>query len=184
METAKRALDHYIQLMDSQRQELYTQLGGIPAELVWKRPEAGAWSIGENLDHLRVIYESFLSLFNFAWVILQPWAKLTRNRPCILEIDNVYRRPGFPQKVGWIWPPKYKPENPLPLDTLRNNLEKTHARVAEFYLSKDSDLLAHTPLYDPAIGSLNLIQALRVGVYHDSMHAEQILATYRQVKEL
>jgi hypothetical protein len=178
----KIAIASHLQLMHSQRTEMFHALDGLSLELLWKKPSPQEWTIGENLDHLRVIYESWLSILRGFWFLFKPWARLRRQRPYITEIDNVYRRPGFPQKVGWIWPPRYTPQNPAALETLRKNVEEVHAATEKFYLTHEPVLLGHVPLYDPAIGKINLIQALRVAVYHDEMHLEQVLRTLTEVK--
>lgn len=164
----------YLDLMDHQRSELFADLDGISEELLWQRPSEEEWSIGENLDHLRVINSSTLTLFKITWGLLFPLAKLRYDRPYETDIDNVYKRPGFPLNTGWIWSPKYKPGRPTTLDVLKNNLAEVHLEVREFYTGKDEDYLGHVSLYDPVMGWLNLIRALRVGLYHDELHVEQI----------
>lgn len=113
--------------------------------------------------------------------MMRPLTRLLHCRPYQVEIDNVYHRPHFPQKAGWIWPPKHTPDDPVSLAALHESLQAVHARVADFYLSKDPDLLGHTVLWDPAIGSLNLIQALRVGAYHDEVHIDSIRKKVRNL---
>jgi hypothetical protein len=181
-EKAKNALNAHLGLMHSQYKDLLDALGDIPADILWKKPSKEAWSIGENLDHLRVIYNSWMGFIRASWFFFKPLAQLRRNQPFETEIDNVYRRPGFPQKVGWIWPPKYTPSHPAPYDLLKQNLAGEYRKVEEFYLGRDALLLGHVPLSDPAIGTANLIQALRVAVYHDEMHIEQILLTRKEVQ--
>ncbi len=177
--TGQSAVAQILDLMARQRAELFSELAEITDEQLWFRAGPGEWSIGENIDHLRAIYASMLPWFQVAWVALSPLARLRRNRPYRVEIDNVYHRPGFPQKVGWMWPPRYTPARPVPLNTLREGVEAIQARVHEFYSSKDPDLLGHVVLWDPAIGTLNLIQAIRVGVYHDEVHIDSIRAMMR-----
>jgi hypothetical protein len=73
-----------------------------------------------------------------------------------------------------MWSPKYTPEKPTSLDVLKVNLTNSHKEMRKFYADKDPDYLGHVSMYDPAVGWLNLIQALRVGLYHDELHIEQI----------
>ena len=57
------------------------------------------------------------------------------------------------------------------------------ARLHTFYSSRDPDLLGHVMLYDPVMGSMNLIQALRLGIYHDELHydvMDRLLSRYHQ----
>jgi len=102
--------------------------------------------------------------------VLAPVGYLRRGRPYQTEIDDVYARPGFPLNVGWLWPPKYTPERPAALAVLHEMMAAEHGRVRRFYAGKDARVLGNTRLYDPAIGCLNMIQALRVGAHHDEHH--------------
>ncbi len=177
--TGQAAVAQILDLMIHQRDGLFSDLEGITNEQLWYRSGLGVWSIGENIDHMRVIYASTLPWFQAAWAVFQPLVRLRRKRPYPVEIDNVYHRPDFPQKVGWLWPPHYTPSHPVRLDTLRVGVEAINAKTCAFYRSKDPDLLGHIVLWDPAIGMLNLIQALRVGVYHDEVHIASIRAMLR-----
>lgn len=165
----------YLDLMDKQREQLFSVLEGLSESDIWQRPGEKEWSIGENLDHLRVINSSTLTLFKITWLFMLPIAKVRYDRDYQVDIDNVYKREGFPLNTGWIWSPKYKPNNPTSLAALKDNLAKTHLDVRKFFVGKDPDYLGHVSLYDPVMGWLNLIRALRVGLYHDDLHLEQIL---------
>lgn len=171
----------YFEMMDRQRDMLFNVLDGLGEEELWQRPTPEEWSIGENLDHLRVINSSTLTLFKFTWTLLLPLAKLQRNKPYQTDIDNVYKRQGFPLNTGWIWSPKYTPNKPTSLQDLMGNLTNVHQDVKEFYIGKELDLLGHVSLWDPVMGWLNLIRALRVGLYHDGLHIEQIQDTLKRV---
>lgn len=171
------AISDYLTLMHAQREGCFQLLANIGETTLWQKPGQKEWSIGENLDHLRVIYASTFRLLKGAYRLLRPIASLRRARPYQVEIDNVYRRPGFPQNVGWMWPPKYTPSTPVALSVLYDNLLNEHRIVEAFYTGHPADLLGHIVVWDPAIGTLNLIQALRVGIYHDEMHYQQISET-------
>lgn len=164
----------YLAIMDTQREAIFAELEGFDERLIWRRPEPGEWSIGENLDHLRVFYRSMLPLMKFAWLLLKPLARRKRAQPYRTEIDNIYKRPSFPLNVGWIWPPKHTPEKALPLAILKWNLIQTHRQIYKFWAGKDPDMLGHVNVWDPVMGWLNLILALRVGLYHDELHFESV----------
>lgn len=168
------AVHRYLDRMHVKREGIFALLDGLDEKVIWQRPEPGEWSIGETVDHLRVIYWSMLPLFKVTWVALKPWARVRREKPYMSEIDNVYHRPSFPMNVGWLWPPRYTPERPTALVELQHGLEAAHNKVDAFFREKDQDLLGHIPLYDPAIGRLNLVQALKVGIDHDELHYEEI----------
>jgi hypothetical protein len=47
--------------------------------------------------------------------------------------------------------------------------------VRGFYTGKDPDLIGNIYAYDPAIGVVNLITALKVGIDHDQLHYDDVL---------
>jgi len=164
------AVAEYLELMDREREACFASLEGISREQLWWRPAAREWSIGQTLDHLRVFTASMVWPMRFTWAVELPWAKLRRNRPYQVEIENHYARPNFPMGTGWIWAPRHTPDKPLALSALKDRLSDIHRRTSEFYASREPDLLGHVALYDPAMGWMNLIQALRLGIYHDELH--------------
>ena len=133
--------------------------------------------MGEHLAHATAVLRSFRQMFQAFWAVLAPLGYLRRGRPYETEIDDVYARPGFPLNVGWLWPPKYTCERPTTLTVLHERMIAEHGRVRRFYEGKDERVLGNTPLYDPAIGCLNMIQGLRVGAHHDEHH----FATIRRI---
>ena len=50
-----------------------------------------------------------------------------------------------------------------------------HAAVRSFYAEKDPALLGNTFLYDPLFGWINLIVTLRIWIYHDQLHFEDVI---------
>ena len=170
------AVGRCLDLLDSQRREVLRRLDGIAEKHLWWRPEPDAWSIGENLDHARLAGRTFRRFLKGLWPLLKLTAWPVRRRPYPTKIDDVYERPGFPLSVGWVWSPRYTPARPAPLATLATNLEAEHNRMRAFYAGKDEHLLGHAWLWGPAMGAVNMIQALRVVAYHDAHH-------YRTVEE-
>jgi hypothetical protein len=169
--------------MDRQRQMLRVDLEAMPSAHLWQRAWSGEWPCGEIIDHMYRVNRSFLSLFRLAWPALWPWAFLRRRLPIELDIDNVYLRSDFPMRVGRMWPPRNTPLRPASLDSLFQRLQLLHAAFRKFCADKDPRLLGHVPLWDPAIGKLNLITALRVGVYHDELHMRQIDQTLTAIRQ-
>lgn len=165
---------HYLDLLDEQRRAIFTEMGHLPQAVLWYRPAPKVWSIGEHLDHTRVINCFTRRLMIVYFPLASPFAFLFRHRPYQAEIDNVYKRPGFPMNVGWIWPPKYTPRRPVSIDFLHEALRNEHAAYRQFYTTHDEQLLGHIVLADPVIGALNLVQWLRVQAYHDAHHFDRI----------
>lgn len=63
----------HLQLMARQRREVFSRLASLPPTGLFRRPESGAWSIGENLIHATMAARSFLGSFRLLW----PLARLT-----------------------------------------------------------------------------------------------------------
>lgn len=175
-ESMNDAVKKYLDLMDWQRQQVFVQLADISVERLWQRPAQGEWSIGEILDHTRVLNRSFRRIFGFVWLVMMPIGYLLRNKPYETEIDDVYARPGFPMNVGWLWAPKHRPHKPVSLEQMEQETTIEHLKIRQWYECRDEKVLGHIKLYDPAIGWINLVQALRIGVYHDALHYRDIEA--------
>ena len=62
--------------------------------------------------------------------------------------------------VGWIWPPKYRPDRPVSLEFLHQALRAEHEAFRQFFTARDERLLGHIVLADPVIGALNMVQWL------------------------
>jgi hypothetical protein len=165
-----QAVQKHLDRLDAQWAAVLARLAGIDEARLWQRPGPRDWSIGENLDHAWLVLRSFRRMFTAAWPVMLPVAHLKGGRPYRTEIDDVYARPGFPLNVGWMWSSRHSAEHPAPLSVLQEAIEAEHRRVHLFYEGKDERLLGHAILWDPAIGLLNLVQALQVGVHHDAHH--------------
>lgn len=175
----RSVVSEHLALLDAQREAIFAELAAVDATRLWERPGPKEWSAGEHLAHAPAVLRSFRQILQAFWTVLAPIGYLRRGRPYETDIDDVYARPDFPLNVGWLWPPRYSPERPATLAVLRELTAAEHGRVRRFYTGKDEAVLGNMPLYDPAIGRLNMIQALRVGVHHDEHHC----ATIRRLLE-
>jgi hypothetical protein len=61
------------------------------------------------------------------------------------------------------------------LATLKAEIEAVHERVRAFYTGKDPAVLGNIHAYDPAIGVVNLITGLKVGIDHDQLHYDDVI---------
>ncbi|MCK7482110.1 MAG: hypothetical protein M0C28_36885 [Candidatus Moduliflexus flocculans] len=64
---------------------------------------------------------------------------------------------------------------------MKSELRDLHGRIRSFY-GKDEDVLGNLYLYDPVFGWCNLIVTLRIGIYHDRLHIDDIFKQVRQFK--
>ncbi len=114
----------YLELLDDQREAIFQRLNELPDAVLWYRPGPKVWSIGEHLDHTRVINccarRLMIAYFPLASIFALPFHR----QPYQAEIDDVYKRPGFPMNVGWIWPPRYTPRRPVSLEFLHEALRR------------------------------------------------------------
>jgi len=95
-------LDQYLDLMDFQRESVFTVLDELTDTQLWQRPAPKEWSIGEIVNHNCLLFESFLPTVKWMWKWMSWYGRLRRDRPYQVEIEDLYRSPKFPQWVGFM----------------------------------------------------------------------------------
>lgn len=176
-------LDQYLDLMDSQRESVFTILDDLTDTHLWQRPAPKEWSIGEIVNHNCLLFESFLPTVKWMWKWMGWYGRLRRDRPYQVEIEDLYRSPKFPQWVGFMWTPRHNSRKPISLDALKSEVRTLHADVRQFYAGKDLDLMGNLYLYDPLFGWCNLIITLRIGIYHDQLHFDDVIKQTAQFQK-
>ena len=179
MNTTRRVA-HYLDLLDSQREVVFALLEGITDEQLWQRPSPNEWSIGEILDHTYLVFASFYPAVRWMWKHAGWYGRLRRSRLYTADVEDLYRNPKFPQWVGFIWTPRYNTRKPVSLDQLKSELQTSHSNVRQFYEGKDEDVLGNLYLYDPLFSWCNLVVTLRIGVYHDQLHYDDVVKLVAQ----
>ncbi len=174
----------HLNLMDSQRESAFDALAGLTHSQLWQRPAPKAWSIGEILDHNYLLIASMLPAVRGMWKLMSWYGRLRRTRAYATQIEDVYRDPRFPQWVGFLWTPRFNTRKPVSLKALRAETKEIHATVREFYENKDEDVLGNLYLYDPVFGWCNLIVTLRIGIYHDQLHYDDVTKQAKQFREV
>lgn len=167
-------IPEYLDLLDAQRRAVFEALDGLSEEQIWQRPAPKEWCIGEILSHNVRFLNTFLPGLRFMWRFFGWFGRLRRKRPYVVEIENPYKRPGFPMRAGFLWAPRHNPGKPVPLEELQAEVEAVHGRLRSFYTGKDPDVLGNIYAYDPAIGVMNLITGLKVGIFHDQLHFDDL----------
>jgi len=175
-------LPTYLDLLDSQRETAFTALDGLTSDQIWQRPAPKEWCIGEILNHAYLLNASALPYVRFAWKTLRWHGERKRNRPYQNAMADRYRDGKFPMWVGFLWTPRYKPSRPVSLEVLQQELRSLHGDIRAFYSGKDEAVLGHISIYDPYFGLLNLILTLRLGIYHDALHFEDVVKYAQQLK--
>jgi len=176
----KPVIPTYLSLLDSQREAAFASLAGLSEGQIWQRPAPREWCIGEILNHNYKLIASTLPYVRFAWRFFGWIGKLRKDRPYKTEIPDLYRDGKFPMWVGFLWTPRYKPSNPVTINQLKKDLRDLHGQVREFYSGKEERLLGNIFLYDPYFGCLNLILTLRLGIYHDQLHYDDVIKLARK----
>jgi hypothetical protein len=174
METRK-VIDSYLDLLDSQREAALAALDGLAEERLWQRPAPKEWSIGEILSHNYLLIASTMPYVRLVWRCFRWYGSSRRARPYQTDTPDVYRSGRFPMWVGFLWTPRHNPRRPVSLEQLKTELRDLHRQVRDFYSGKDEAVLGNISLYDPYFGWLNLIITLRIGIYHDQLHYEDVI---------
>jgi hypothetical protein len=168
-------ISRYLDLLDAQRESAFVALDGLTDSQLWQRPAPREWSIGEILDHNYLLFASVYPILNWMWNWNGWYGRLRRHRPYATGIEDLYRSPKFPHWVGFLWTPRHNTRKPVSLETLKGELRTLHTAIRRFYCDKDEDVLGNLYLYDPFFGWCNLIVTLRIGIYHDQLHYDDIL---------
>jgi hypothetical protein len=176
-------VSQYLNLLDSQREAAFAALKGITDSQLWQRPAPKEWSIGEILDHNYLLFASFLPVVQWMWKLVGWYGRLRRHRPYKTEIEDLYRNPKFPHWVGFLWTPRANKRKPASLETLKAQTKSHHAKIREFYEGKDENVLGNLYLYDPVFGWCNLIVTLRIGIYHDQLHYDDVIKQAAKFKK-
>ncbi len=165
----------YLDLLDAQRESAFAALDGLTEFQVWLRPEPKEWCLGEILDHNYLLIASTLPIVRLAWRLQHRTAHRKRSKPYPTEIEDPYHKASFPMWVGFLWKPRSNPRKPTSLEKVMDENRILHAAVRSFYEGKDPDLLGHVHVFDPLFGFINLIVTLRIGIYHDQLHFDDVL---------
>ena len=168
--------------MDSQRESAFAALEGLTDSQLWQRPAPKAWSIGEILDHNFLLFASMYSILQWLWK-LSWYGRLRRNRLYKTEIEDLFRSPKFPHWVGFLWTPRHHARKPVPLERLKMEMRALRTKTRRFYEDKDEAVLGNLYLYDLFCGWCNLIVTLRIGIYHDQLHYDEVLRQAQELKQ-
>lgn len=168
-------VDQYLDLMDAQREQVFNAIAGISHEALWQRPESGEWCIGEILHHNIRLYQSVFPFASIAWRFFRWTGKLLQSRTYRTTIEDPYRKDSFPHWAGFLWKPKYTLDHTVSLEKLLTETKAVHQTVRRFYEGKQEAMLGNVFLFDPLFGFINLILVLRIGVYHDQLHYDDVI---------
>ena len=173
----------YLNLMDSQRESAFAALENLTDSQLWQRPAPKEWSIGEILDHNYLLFASMVPAVQWMWKLNGWYGRIRKHRPYETEIEDLYRSPKFPHWVGFLWTPRFNTRRPVSLEALKSEIRNLHVKTRKFYENRDVDMLGNLYLYDPVFGWCNLIVTLRIGIYHDQLHYDDVIRRAAQIKK-
>jgi hypothetical protein len=165
----------YLDRLDFQRESAFAALDGPADVRLWQRPAPKAWRVGESLDHNCRLIASTYPLVRWIWRLNGWYGRMCRKHSYTTKIEDLYRDPKFPQWVGFLWTPRHNTNRPVAFEQLKTELRSLHTDVRRFYQDKDEDVLGNHYLYDPLFGWCNLIVTLRIGIYHDQLHYDDVI---------
>ncbi len=168
-------ISQYLDLMDAQREQVFSLIADISHNALWKRPESTEWCIGEILHHNILLLESIFPIVRFSWRFFRWTGKLLKSRRYRTTIKDPYCKKNFPHWVGFLWKPNYTPEQSVSLERLITETRLVHQEIRSFYEEKEEAMLGNVFVFDPLFGFLNLIVTLRIGIYHDQLHYEDVV---------
>ena len=161
-------------MLDGQREAIFHELGPLPDAVLWYRPGSRVWSIGEHLDHSRVVNCFLRRLMIVYYPLASIFARPFRHRPYKADLEDLGQLPNYPKSGGRIFQPKYTPRRPVTVGFLHEALRAEHGAYRRFYTRHDEQLLGHILVADPLIGAVNLVQLLWIQAYHDAHHYERV----------
>lgn len=179
----ENVVQQYLNLLDSQREAAFAALDGLTEAQFWQRPKPKEWCLGEIINHNYLLVASTLPYVKIAWKVQRYRAEKRRVDHYATEIEDPYRKLSFPMWVGILWKPRFTPRHPVPIEKLKTANRNLHAAVRAFYVEKDPTLLGNTFVYDPLFGVINLIVTLRIGIYHDQLHFDDVINLSAALKE-
>jgi hypothetical protein len=172
-----------LDLLDEQREAIFHELSPLPEAVLWYQPGPGVWSIGEHLDHSRVVNCCLRRLMIVYDPLASVFARLIRHRPYKADIDDlVANSRNYPKSGGRIFPPKYTPRRRVSVGFLHEALRGEHAVYRRFYTTHDEQVLGRVLLADPLIGTINLVQLLPIQAFHDAHHYERVRVRVKDPK--
>jgi hypothetical protein len=130
------------------------------------------------------LFASSLPVVKFAWFMQKKRALKRRQHSYQSQIEDPYHKSSFPMWVGFLWKPRHTPKKPVTMDQLASEQRSMHAAVRTFFKDKPPALLGNVFIFDPFFGGINLIITLRIGIFHDQLHYEDIARLVQRIKTI
>lgn len=158
--------------LDAQREIFFPILERAAATAVWRRPTDADWAVGDTLLHLCKTMQVYRLLIIVSWPVLFPIACLFRNRPferSTADIFAEYQAAGKRMRATRVLVPRRADQLPS-AQRLCEQLKAETSRMRDTLAGMTDGLAGHFRIFDPGVGSPNLIQRVQLLGFHERHH--------------
>lgn len=157
----------------AQRTSFFLVVGNLGDKALWRRPADGVWSVGESLDHLYRTMRVYRLAVRVSWPFLLPVAWFYRSQPferTAVDIFAEREKAGRKMKATLLLRPKYPSAKPSSLAALKQQLEAETRNMEEMLMKMPEGVAGHFRIFDPGVGSPNLIHRVQLLGFHEGHH--------------
>ena len=170
--TLSPSLRRGFESLRAQREAFFPTIEGFEVEMLWRRPTDTGWAIGDTVQHLCKTMRVYWFLIRVSWPVLYPMAWLFRNRSferSTRDIFAEYQAAGKRMKATGLLVP-HRPDRLPPLNELREELNAETNRMEGMLAGIPEGVAGHFRIFDPGVGSPNLIQRVQLLAFHERHH--------------
>lgn len=158
--------------LHAQREAFFPMIKGVGVAKLWRRPTDADWPIGDTLLHLCKTMRVYRVFIGVSWPLLFPVAWLCRNRPFEQDTVDIFAEnveAGRRMKATRLLVPHRPDRLPSPHE-LHEQLEVQTDRMEDLLAGMAEGVAGHFRIFDPGVGSPNLIQRLQLLAFHERHH--------------
>ena|SRR5215469_8150967 len=160
------------EVLHAQREVFLPVLQYASGRTLWGRPSDSSWAVGDSLLHLCKTMRVYNILIRGSWPVLFPIAWLFQGRPFergMRDIFAEYEAAGKRMKATPLLTPR-RPDRWPSTQELWEQLEKETSKMEDTLARTPEEVAGHFRVFDPRIGSPNLIQRVQLLGFHERHH--------------
>ena len=167
--------------LHAQREAFFPMIEDAGMAKLWRCPTETDWAIGDTLLHLCKTIRIYRVFIAVSWPALFPVAWLLRSRRFERGTVDIFAEnaaAGRRMKATRLLVP-YRPDRLPSSRELREQLEVQTDRMEDLLAGMAEGVAGHFRIFDPGVGSPNLIQRLQLLAFHERHHfkiIERLLA--------